>query len=135
MVGRLMDASPSPACGIRGRSLLLHVPIKTLPLKPPHHLCSRAIQSDAAGEAREEGLGVYVHWPYCARVCPYCDFNRYVVQGIDHEGMARAYLRELAFFGHFLQAAGGGPHKRRVQSVFFGGGTPSLAQVLNSLSW
>ncbi|WP_293675943.1 radical SAM family heme chaperone HemW [uncultured Phenylobacterium sp.] len=66
-------------------------------------------------------LGVYVHWPYCARICPYCDFNVFKAKGRDAEaaGLARAIVADLE-----AQAALTGP--RTLVSVFFGGGTPSL---------
>lgn len=66
-------------------------------------------------------LGVYVHWPYCARICPYCDFNVYRDRGRADEqaALARAIVADLA-----AQAALTGP--RELVSVFFGGGTPSL---------
>ena len=66
-------------------------------------------------------LGLYVHWPYCARVCPYCDFNVVRARG-DREGpaaLARAIRADLE-----AQAPRIG--RRRLASVFFGGGTPSL---------
>ncbi len=65
-------------------------------------------------------LGVYVHWPYCAKICPYCDFN--VVRDrkqAEQAGLAAAILRDLE-----AQRALTGP--RRLASVFLGGGTPSL---------
>ena len=63
---------------------------------------------------------VYVHWPFCAATCPYCDFNSHVRHGgVDETRFLAAYLGELA---HFAEAAPG----RTVTSVFFGGGTPSL---------
>jgi oxygen-independent coproporphyrinogen-3 oxidase len=66
------------------------------------------------------GFGVYVHWPFCASKCPYCDFNSHVRRGGPDEGRFRkALLRELA---HWAELAPG----RAVSSVFFGGGTPSL---------
>jgi putative oxygen-independent coproporphyrinogen III oxidase len=66
-------------------------------------------------------LGVYVHWPYCARICPYCDFNVVRDRGKaeEQEALARAIARDLT-----AQRALTGP--RRLVSVFFGGGTPSL---------
>jgi len=65
-------------------------------------------------------FGVYVHWPFCAAKCPYCDFNSHVHRGpFDEVGYVEAYRQELA---HFAKLAPG----RLVQSVFFGGGTPSL---------
>jgi oxygen-independent coproporphyrinogen-3 oxidase len=66
------------------------------------------------------GLGVYVHWPFCAQKCPYCDFNSHVrFGGWDEDRFLRAYRRELSH-----TAARCGP--KLVTSIFFGGGTPSL---------
>ena len=65
-------------------------------------------------------LAVYVHWPYCARICPYCDFNVVRDRGqAEQAALARAIVADLKG-----QAALIGP--RRLGSVFFGGGTPSL---------
>jgi oxygen-independent coproporphyrinogen-3 oxidase len=65
-------------------------------------------------------FGVYIHWPFCAQKCPYCDFNSHVrFGGVDEARFLAAYLRELDH-----TAARTGP--RTVASVFFGGGTPSL---------
>ncbi|HEY8615422.1 radical SAM family heme chaperone HemW [Phenylobacterium sp.] len=66
-------------------------------------------------------LGVYVHWPYCARICPYCDFNVFRDRGRTDEqaALARAIVADLE-----AQRALTGP--RGLVSVFFGGGTPSL---------
>jgi putative oxygen-independent coproporphyrinogen III oxidase len=69
---------------------------------------------------RQEPFGVYVHWPFCLAKCPYCDFNSHVRHGgIDEGKFLAAYLAELT---HFASLAPG----RRVSSIFFGGGTPSL---------
>ena len=65
------------------------------------------------------GFGVYVHWPFCKAKCPYCDFNSHVRASVDQSAWADAYLAEIDRTG-----AQTGP--RAVQSVFFGGGTPSL---------
>jgi oxygen-independent coproporphyrinogen-3 oxidase len=70
-------------------------------------------------EHRDPGFGIYVHWPFCLSKCPYCDFNSHVRADIDHGRWRRALLRELA---HYAVRAG----RRRVTSIFFGGGTPSL---------
>lgn len=66
-------------------------------------------------------MALYVHWPYCARICPYCDFNVVRDRGRADEqaALAAAILRDLE-----TQAALIGP--RRLASIFFGGGTPSL---------
>jgi putative oxygen-independent coproporphyrinogen III oxidase len=66
------------------------------------------------------GFGVYIHWPFCGSKCPYCDFNSHVrAGGIDEARFLRAYIRELAHWGALTPG-------RTVDSVFFGGGTPSL---------
>jgi oxygen-independent coproporphyrinogen-3 oxidase len=66
-------------------------------------------------------VGLYLHWPYCARICPYCDFNVYRDRGRTEEqaALAAAIVADLK-----AQAALTGP--RELVSVFFGGGTPSL---------
>jgi oxygen-independent coproporphyrinogen-3 oxidase len=66
-------------------------------------------------------LGVYVHWPYCARICPYCDFNVFKVRGRETEAaeLARAIVADLEAQRNLT-----GP--RELVSIFFGGGTPSL---------
>jgi len=77
------------------------------------------VTGGASASARDP-FGVYVHWPFCAAKCPYCDFNSHVRHGgIDAERFLAGYLRELS---HFAQRTPG----RTVTSVFFGGGTPSL---------
>ena len=68
---------------------------------------------------RAGGFGVYVHWPFCAAKCPYCDFNSYVRTSIDAGRWQRALVAEIATAASSLPG-------RVVESVFFGGGTPSL---------
>lgn len=69
---------------------------------------------------RDPGFGVYVHWPFCAAKCPYCDFNSHVRhQPVDQERFAHAFATELATMREKT-----GP--RAVTSIFLGGGTPSL---------
>lgn len=69
-----------------------------------------------------EAFGVYVHWPYCARICPYCDFNIYKNREIDTPRWSAALARDLSYW-----AARTGP--RKLTSLYFGGGTPSLAPL------
>lgn len=70
----------------------------------------------------DAGFGVYVHWPFCASKCPYCDFNSHVRhQRIDEARYAAAFAREIA---HQAEMTPG----RTVSSIFLGGGTPSLMQ-------
>ncbi|MBM2290620.1 coproporphyrinogen III oxidase [Sulfitobacter pseudonitzschiae] len=67
------------------------------------------------------GFGIYIHWPFCAAKCPYCDFNSHVARTIDHAAWRNAYLEEIR------KAAEQTPG-RIVHTVFFGGGTPSLME-------
>ncbi|MBI1179326.1 MAG: coproporphyrinogen III oxidase [Alphaproteobacteria bacterium] len=69
--------------------------------------------------ASEPGFAVYVHWPFCLQKCPYCDFNSHVREQVDQGRWRAALLREI---DHWAALTPG----RRVASVFFGGGTPSL---------
>ena len=65
------------------------------------------------------GFGLYVHWPFCASKCPYCDFNSHVAATIDQSAWLEAYLAEL-------RRAGAETEGRVLDSIYFGGGTPSL---------
>lgn len=67
----------------------------------------------------DDPLAIYVHWPFCVSKCPYCDFNSHVRATIDEAGWREALLADLA---HEAARTPG----RRVASIFFGGGTPSL---------
>lgn len=68
----------------------------------------------------EPGFGIYLHWPFCAAKCPYCDFNSHVRhQKIDQPRFVEAFKREIE---HNRQSTG----PREVTSIFIGGGTPSL---------
>ena len=66
----------------------------------------------------QPGFGLYVHWPWCASKCPYCDFNSHV-GGADGDAWREAIIGELA-------RAAGETGGRPLTSIFFGGGTPSL---------
>src|SRR5580704_10307125 len=67
-------------------------------------------------------LAIYIHWPFCRSKCPYCDFNSHVAAAIDHEAWREAYKKEIAHYAALLPG-------RRITSVFFGGGTPSLMEA------
>src|SRR5688500_8430115 len=66
-------------------------------------------------------LALYVHWPFCVSKCPYCDFNSHVRSAIDQEEWREALLADLAHEARELPG-------RRLTSIFFGGGTPSLME-------
>ncbi len=78
-----------------------------------------SFQPALAEDWRNGGFGIYVHWPFCAAKCPYCDFNSHVSRNIDQDRWAKAYLREFERLSEELAG-------REVGSIFFGGGTPSL---------
>ncbi|MGN6517623.1 MAG: radical SAM family heme chaperone HemW [Rhizomicrobium sp.] len=67
------------------------------------------------------GFGIYVHWPFCAAKCPYCDFNSHVRARIEEDAWTDAIVRELEHV-----AAWQGGERPIVETIFFGGGTPSL---------
>ena len=68
-----------------------------------------------------EPLALYVHWPFCVSKCPYCDFNSHVRENINQDAWLDALLTDLAHEARLLPA-------RRLTSIFFGGGTPSLME-------
>ncbi|SPF79452.1 radical SAM family heme chaperone HemW [Pseudoprimorskyibacter insulae] len=68
---------------------------------------------------RNGGFGLYLHWPFCEAKCPYCDFNSHVSRQIDQTAWQVAYLSEIERVGALTK-------DRVLNSVFFGGGTPSL---------
>ena len=70
----------------------------------------------------QENLSLYIHYPFCKAKCPYCDFNSHVRDGIEHQRFLQAYERELEFFAKKI-----GP--RKIKTIFFGGGTPSLMPI------
>ncbi len=72
-----------------------------------------------ADDWRNGGFGLYVHWPFCEAKCPYCDFNSHVSRNIDQKQWLDAYLNEL-------QRSATETPDRVLNTIFFGGGTPSL---------
>ncbi|MEW5424539.1 radical SAM family heme chaperone HemW [Amorphus sp. 3PC139-8] len=79
---------------------------------------SAAAPGPAPGD--DDSLAIYVHWPFCAAKCPYCDFNSHVRHGgVDQARFAAALVRELETSRSHIG-------ERTVTSIFFGGGTPSL---------
>lgn len=65
------------------------------------------------------GLAIYIHWPFCETICPYCDFNVHVSKEIDGTAWTAALLADLSHYAAETQS-------RTVHSIYFGGGTPSL---------
>ena len=68
---------------------------------------------------RHGGFGLYIHWPFCEAKCPYCDFNSYVNSNVDTQVWEDALISELDRNAKLTSG-------RLLNSIFFGGGTPSL---------
>lgn len=66
-----------------------------------------------------EPLALYIHWPFCVSKCPYCDFNSHVRESVDQDAWRAALLQDMAHEAGLTKG-------RRLTSIFFGGGTPSL---------
>lgn len=66
------------------------------------------------------GFGAYIHWPYCARICPYCDFNVYAAKERNTDPLVEAIIQDLKTQARAL------PDHPKLDTVFLGGGTPSL---------
>jgi putative oxygen-independent coproporphyrinogen III oxidase len=66
-------------------------------------------------------FGIYIHWPFCAAKCPYCDFNSHVRAKIDEDSWVEGIVRELEYVAQMQ-----GDARPTVHTIFFGGGTPSL---------
>ncbi|WP_158706845.1 radical SAM family heme chaperone HemW [Candidatus Phycorickettsia trachydisci] len=64
-------------------------------------------------------ISIYIHWPFCVSKCPYCDFNSHTFEKIDYSSWEKAYLEDLEKFSYLFQG-------KNINSIFFGGGTPSL---------
>jgi putative oxygen-independent coproporphyrinogen III oxidase len=84
-------------------------------------MATLAIQPQLNGALTAESLALYVHWPFCVSKCPYCDFNSHVRSSIDQGQWRDALLADLAHEAALLPG-------RRLTSIFFGGGTPSLME-------
>ncbi len=73
------------------------------------------------GDWQAGGFGLYIHWPFCLAKCPYCDFNSHVSRVVDNGAWRQALVAEMR---HMRGLTG----PRQVNTVFFGGGTPSLME-------
>ena len=71
---------------------------------------------------RHAGFGLYLHWPFCQSKCPYCDFNSHVAARIEQTRWLRAFELEIERIGALTEG-------RILNTIFFGGGTPSLMEA------
>jgi len=78
-------------------------------------------RAGAPADWQSGGFGLYIHWPFCLAKCPYCDFNSHVARSVDHGAWRAALLAEMR---HMRGLTG----PRRLDTIFFGGGTPSLME-------
>ncbi|MFQ5534704.1 MAG: radical SAM family heme chaperone HemW [Sphingomonadales bacterium] len=90
-----------------------------MPASDPDATRAQPVPRSSADQGSQPGFGLYIHWPFCKSKCPYCDFNSHVQASLDEARWRRALLREL---DHFAAQT----RNRRVGSIYFGGGTPSL---------
>jgi oxygen-independent coproporphyrinogen-3 oxidase len=79
------------------------------------------IEQNGSEVARNEPFSLYVHIPYCRKICPYCDFNVYALKKIPQDLYIEALLQELASYKEHVLCRG-----RKLSTIYFGGGTPSI---------
>ena len=70
----------------------------------------------------KDKVSIYIHWPFCKSKCPYCDFNSHVTDSFDTNAWIKAYKTEIDANAEYLS-------NKQIHTIFFGGGTPSLAPV------
>ncbi len=70
----------------------------------------------------EGSVSIYIHWPFCLKKCPYCDFNSYVRDNVDHKTWYQTYFKDFEAQKHYFA-------NKKIKSIFFGGGTPSLMEA------
>jgi len=84
-------------------------------------LALQTVKDVSTGVPQGDDLALYVHWPFCVSKCPYCDFNSHVRDSIDQSAWRAALLADIAYEARLLPG-------KRLTSIFFGGGTPSLME-------
>ena len=120
--GSVREPGSRPGSGIRSQVDAVgegFKPSPTGPPVPPHPSPQPHFQGQGKKKHEIGDLALYIHWPFCLSKCPYCDFNSHVREAIDTAAWQAAYLNQIR-----ACAARTGP--RRVTSLYFGGGTPSL---------
>jgi putative oxygen-independent coproporphyrinogen III oxidase len=78
------------------------------------------VTTESAQFGPQYGFGIYIHWPYCAKICPYCDFNVYAAKDRDPAPLLKAIRKDIEI--HRPRMPGHG----EADSLYLGGGTPSL---------
>ncbi|MCI4391817.1 hypothetical protein PGIGA_G00138810 [Pangasianodon gigas] len=82
----------------------------------------RVDRSQEQNPQHSEQASLYIHWPYCLKRCSYCNFNKYIPRSVDDEVMTECLQQETRTLLQLSQVS-------QISSVFFGGGTPSLARA------
>ena len=113
-MGYKTPSSPSRGEATRASARRVGV-VRAWPHAPPPGPAAPSLASSLKGEA----VALYVHWPFCVTKCPYCDFNSHVRATVDDAAWCAGLLADLAHEAARLPG-------RRLASIFFGGGTPSL---------
>ncbi|KAI9142583.1 hypothetical protein BKA69DRAFT_1123934 [Paraphysoderma sedebokerense] len=102
-----------------------------LPLRRPLSVLSESLSSSGSSappNCFDLPISIYIHYPYCLKLCTYCNFNKYKYvepSASETEALITAYLNELE---SSINEVTYGHKKREIRSIYFGGGTPSLAK-------
>ena len=83
------------------------------------------LESACAPNAAAAPLSLYIHWPFCVSKCPYCDFNSHIAGELDEAAWLRSMCAELEHMAR-IAAETLSTNNLRLETIFFGGGTPSL---------
>ena len=86
---------------------------------------SSRLKSACAPNAAAAPLSLYIHWPFCVFKCPYCDFNSHIAGELDEAAWLRSMCAELEHMAR-IAAETLSTDNLRLETIFFGGGTPSL---------
>ena len=94
------------------------IPFVSLPRNSTFYPIGRRFVSTTKDSSKHKNVSLYVHWPYCAKICPYCDFNKYLNHHkVNHEAMKSAFVKELDYF---VQIAKKDSNNLKIGSVYFG---------------
>ena len=83
------------------------------------------LEPACAPNAAAAPLSLYIHWPFCVSKCPYCDFNSHIAGELDEAAWLRSMCAELEHMAR-IAAETLSTDNLRLETIFFGGGTPSL---------
>ncbi|HJK87803.1 MAG TPA: radical SAM family heme chaperone HemW, partial [Candidatus Megaira endosymbiont of Hartmannula sinica] len=84
-----------------------------------HSLHTKYLGNHNSMISNDEAISIYIHWPFCISLCPYCDFNSHLLRKINISEYISSYLKEIEIYYPLIK-------DKYIKSIFFGGGTPSL---------